>query len=61
MVNGTSLQAGFLDDLRLLQAFDAEWFEFAHAVALTVLLGKKIEADDDFFERAESQLLDAYS
>lgn len=58
MVNGVSLRAGFLDDLRLLQAFDAEWFEFAHAVALTVLLGKKLEDNDDFFERAEAQLLD---
>jgi hypothetical protein len=58
MVNGTALKAGFLDDLRLLQAFDAEWFELAHAVALTVLLGKKLEEDNDFFNRAESQLLE---
>lgn len=56
MVNGGDLTSTFLDDLRLLRSFDEEWFEFAHAVALTVLLGKKLEHDDEFFERAESQL-----
>jgi hypothetical protein len=57
MINARAMTAPFLDDLRLLRSFDDEWFEFAHAVALTVLLGKKLENDVDFFERAESELL----
>jgi hypothetical protein len=57
MVDGADLTSSFLDDLRLLRSFDEDWFEFAHAVALTVLLGKKLDQDDEFFERAESELL----
>jgi hypothetical protein len=59
MLNGRSVSSVFLDDLRLLRAFDEEWFDFAHAAALTVLLGEKLEKDNEFLKRAESQVLGA--
>lgn len=57
MVNGHAVSGALLDDLRLFRAFDEEWFEFAHAVALTVSLGLALENDNDCIESTESQLL----
>lgn len=57
MINGLSVTSQFLDDLRLLRAFDEEWFDFAHAAALTVFLGEQLEKDNEFLERAEHQVL----
>lgn len=57
MVTGEYVESEVLDDLRLLRSFDEEWFDAAHAFALTIYLGEALQKDEDYFEKSESDLL----
>lgn len=50
MAHDISPRRGLLRELRYFRALNEEWFDHAHAIALTVFLGELLEKNDDYLE-----------
>lgn len=55
MTVGRKLSSDDVNELRFLRSFDEEWFDFAHALALSVSIGIQLERDGEYLERAEQE------